>query len=187
MPSISTGLCYPAYDSTGLYQTGPIARIRLGNILKSGGAGITCAITSLDINYDETTWEIIPSVQIPRIVNVSISCQVLHEFAVGISDGMFGGVPAPGAAGDVVLYRDAFSGVGYYNSIPMTGLPGSAAPGPMTAAGLVGGAINSAIASAGQLAPLAATAAVALTNIAPVADVMSMLGAVNIDAPSGIL
>lgn len=120
-----TSMVYPQY-SGGSYFRGPVVRMRVGDLInavgrRDGNRGLPGVITQLDVNYDDTVWELDADQKVPKYIEVSLGFHVLHEFPIGVSAGgretKFGGIgTGPGARGqksayvDVGRFRDAFGG-----------------------------------------------------------------------------
>lgn len=95
-----TALVYPEYGSDFLMKSGPVCRMRVGDVVKSGGQGLAGIIRSLDFDYTEALWELKRGYKVPRRVAVSLSFTVLHDGIVGLRDGQFGVTPVPQASTD---------------------------------------------------------------------------------------
>jgi hypothetical protein len=91
-----TSMVYPEYDAHLRYRSGPVVRIRVGNIIDSnrdeGQRGLPGVITSLAFDYSDSTWEVETEWQLPREIDVSMGFQVLHDVPIGVLDGEFGGI-----------------------------------------------------------------------------------------------
>lgn len=89
-------MVYPEYDANVRYKSGPVSRLRLGNIIDSmgpnGQRGLPGVITQLDFDYSETIWEVEADWQVPRHISVSMGFHVLHELPIGNVAGYFGGI-----------------------------------------------------------------------------------------------
>jgi hypothetical protein len=89
-------MVYPEYDENVRFKSGPVVRLRLGNIIDGAGfnamRGLPGVITQLDFDYSETIWEVEADWQVPRNINVSLGFQVLHELPIGSRGGAFGGI-----------------------------------------------------------------------------------------------
>jgi hypothetical protein len=95
-----TSMTYPEYASTLRYKSGPVARLRVGNVINAEAKnvskltetpGVTGIIENLDVEYDNL-WEVEDNWQVPRAVNISFTFTVLHELPIGVIDGEFGGL-----------------------------------------------------------------------------------------------
>lgn len=83
-------MVYPEYGSDMLMKSGPVCRLRVGDVLKSHGHGVSGVITSLDLDYADALWELKKGSKVPRQVGVSVSFTVLHDAIIGLRDGTFG-------------------------------------------------------------------------------------------------
>ena len=129
-----TSMCYPEY-SGGSYFAGPVLRLRVGDVISSVGGttgkGISGILTSLDINYDDATWELTAGQKLPREIDVTVGFQVLHDAAIGIvsspTAGMqFGGIN--GQTANVRQFRAAFGTIDYLNEAVPTVAGGTSVP-----------------------------------------------------------
>jgi hypothetical protein len=118
-------MVYPEYRG-GSYYRGPVVRMRVGDLLNATGKrdsnrGLPGVITSLDLNYDEATWELETGQKVPRVIDVSLGFHVLHEHPIGITAGthasQFGGIFSGGGTkgqstsyASVSKFREAFGG-----------------------------------------------------------------------------
>ena len=103
-----TSMVYPQYQAS-IYRAGPVVRMRVGDIINAvgteGNRGVPGVITSLDFNYDNSTWELLKDRRVPNEIDVTLNFHVLHEYPVGVvhglgdtkSDLFFGGVQPGGA------------------------------------------------------------------------------------------
>lgn len=88
-----SSLVYPEYDKELLMKSGPVCRMRVGDVIKSNGLGVPGFIESLDFDYSDSIWEIKKDHKVPRSVRVSLTFQVLHDTVIGRhSNGNFGGI-----------------------------------------------------------------------------------------------
>lgn len=92
-----TSLVYPEYTTDMLLKSGPVCRMRVGDVIKSAGQGLPGVITSLDFDYTDALWELKKDYKVPRAIVVSLSMTVLHDSAIGIKDGIFGAFKLDGA------------------------------------------------------------------------------------------
>lgn len=85
-------MVYPEYDAGSLIRSGPVCRLRLGDVVQAGGVGLPGAIRNLNYDYSEAPWELKAGYKVPRNVGVSLSFTVLHRGPVGRDqDGGFDG------------------------------------------------------------------------------------------------
>lgn len=108
-----TSMVYPEYDRDLGYVSGPVVRMRIGDVINAigpeGGRGLPGIITSLEFDYSDAVWELKEGLKVPREIQVAMSFLVLHDRPIGrganakfgglgtIKDGLF--VP-PGREGD---------------------------------------------------------------------------------------
>jgi hypothetical protein len=104
-----TSMVYPQYQSS-IYRAGPVVRMRVGDLINAvgteGNRGVPGVITSMDFNYDNSTWELLKDRRVPKEIDVTMNFHVLHEFPIGVvhalgdtkSDLFFGGIQPGGAA-----------------------------------------------------------------------------------------
>ena len=87
-------MCYPSYDKDMLFKAGPIIRLRVGDLLKTGGGfGLPGIIESISFDYNDVVWELQKGNKVPMGFKVSMSFLVLHEKPVGLGvEGQFGGI-----------------------------------------------------------------------------------------------
>jgi hypothetical protein len=73
-------MVYPFYNGRGFLNSGPIVRMRVGDLIAGqGGKGLPGYITSMDWSYDDGIWNTEVDAKIPRKVSVSLGFTVLHE------------------------------------------------------------------------------------------------------------
>ena len=78
-------MVYPLYDTRGFLSSGPIIRVRIGDLIASKqGRGLPGFITSMDWSYDDGIWNIEDKFKVPRKVLVSIGLTVLHDGNPGV-------------------------------------------------------------------------------------------------------
>ena len=78
-------MVYPFFDQQGFLSSGPIIRMRIGDLFSTtnnGKRGLPGYLTSLDFTYDNI-WNIEKDFKIPRKATVSISFTALHEASPG--------------------------------------------------------------------------------------------------------
>lgn len=90
-------MVYPEYDSQLLYKSGPVVRMRVGDVINAigseGGRGLPGIIKSLAFDYNDTIWELQENFKVPRNVSVSLTFRVLHDRPIGRGEeGRFGGI-----------------------------------------------------------------------------------------------
>lgn len=94
-----SSMVYPKYDSYLQYESGPVVRLRLGNLIYSKNnsdtpaRGLPGIIESLSYDYNDGLWELHEGKKLPRQVKVSLSFLVLHDSIIGLDErGNFGGI-----------------------------------------------------------------------------------------------
>jgi hypothetical protein len=85
-----TSMVYPEYTVDALIKRGPVVRLRVGDLIKSGYGGLAGVITSLELDYNEALWELEQGSVVPRKVGVSVGFMALHDGSVGVVNGRFG-------------------------------------------------------------------------------------------------
>lgn len=95
-------MCYPSYTPDGLFQSGPVIRMRIGDAVGSSQGGLGGVIRSLNVDFSDTLWELRKGMKVPRSYKVSMDFLALHDGPVGILNGVFGvlSLPVGGAAPD---------------------------------------------------------------------------------------
>lgn len=84
-----TSMVYPSIRDDLTMSSGPIVRLRLGDLYNNNRGGLPGIIKSLDFDYNEQIWELKSGYKVPHGFNVNISFQVLHEATPGINNGSF--------------------------------------------------------------------------------------------------
>lgn len=92
-----TSMVYPEYDNNLAYRSGPVVRMRVGDLINApgpeGARGLPGIIESLDYDYSGKLWELKKDFKMPREVDVSLSFLVLHDVPIGRGlEGKFGGL-----------------------------------------------------------------------------------------------
>ena len=92
-----SSMVYPEYDSNLNFRSGPVVRMRVGDVInaagKEGSRGLSGIIESIDYDYSESIWELKENFKLPRSVKVSLAFTVLHDRPMGRgTEGMFGGL-----------------------------------------------------------------------------------------------
>jgi hypothetical protein len=78
-------MVYPLYDTKGFLKTGPIVKMRIGDLFAAGNKkGIPGYITYLDFAYDDGIWNIQENFKVPRKISVSLSYTVIHDGNPGV-------------------------------------------------------------------------------------------------------
>lgn len=108
-------MVYPTYGADGLMRTGPVSRMRIGDLVRTDLGGIAGVIKNLSFDFNEALWELKRGLKVPRSVSVSLEFLALHEGPVGQLNGEFGvlKLPTGGFVGhDETQSGDAQSTVG---------------------------------------------------------------------------
>ncbi len=92
-----TSMVYPEYDNNLAYRSGPVVRMRIGDLINApgpeGARGLPGIIESLDYDYSGKLWELKKDFKMPREIDVSLSFLVLHDVPIGRGlEGKFGGL-----------------------------------------------------------------------------------------------
>lgn len=87
---ILESMCYPSYGSDSLMKSGPVVRLRVGDLVANDLGGMPGIIKGLNIDYGDALWELRKGMKVPRSFKVSIDYLVLHDGPVGLLDGKFG-------------------------------------------------------------------------------------------------
>ncbi len=84
-----SSMTYPEISSDLLLRSGPVVRVRVGDLYNNSQGGLPGVIKDLNYDDSEQTWELKRGYKVPRGFSVSLSFQVLHEGTPGISGGHF--------------------------------------------------------------------------------------------------
>ena len=99
-------MVYPEYDVDQLMRSGPVVRMRVGDLIKSRQAGLPGVIKSLSYDYTDSRWELKKGWKLPMSINVTLSFLALHDVMIGRGrDGEFGGMTARFTPDDLVAGR----------------------------------------------------------------------------------
>lgn len=105
-------MVYPFFDQSGFLSSGPIIRMRMGDLFSTtnnGKRGLPGYLNSLDLTFDNV-WNIEKDFKIPRKATVSISFTALHEGNPGIYPTNEQGKELP-TFGIGIQNDDSFNGV----------------------------------------------------------------------------
>ena len=83
-------MCYPSYGEDSLMRSGPVIRLRIGDVVSTESGGISGIIKSLNFDFADALWELKKGMKVPRSFKVSVDFLALHEGPVGILNGTFG-------------------------------------------------------------------------------------------------
>jgi hypothetical protein len=73
-------MVYPFYNKGGFYKSGPIIRMRVGDLFAAENKrGLPGYITSMDWSYEDGIWNLKEDFKVPRFVTVSLGFTVLHD------------------------------------------------------------------------------------------------------------
>jgi hypothetical protein len=84
-----TSMVYPEISPDLLMKSGPVIRLRLGDLYNNANGGLAGVLKSVEFDDSEQTWELRRGYKVPRGFNVSVNFQVLHEGTPGIHQGHF--------------------------------------------------------------------------------------------------
>jgi hypothetical protein len=89
-----TSMVYPEYDKDLAFKSGPVVRLRIGDLISSTNVGgLAGVIDQLDFEYSEQVWELKKGNKVPMGYRVSLGFTVLHDTPIGRgNDGKFGGL-----------------------------------------------------------------------------------------------
>ena len=90
-------MLYPEYDNNLSYRSGPVVRMRVGDVMNAlgpeGARGLPGIIRNVDFDYTDSLWELKRDYKLPRMIDVSLTFAVLHDVPVGRGlEGLFGGL-----------------------------------------------------------------------------------------------
>jgi len=89
-----SSLVYPEYDSEMLMKSGPVCRMRVGDVICGANKlGLPGILDSINYDYSESVWELKKDSKVPRSVKVSVGFHVIHDNTIGRTViGDFGGI-----------------------------------------------------------------------------------------------
>jgi hypothetical protein len=85
-----SSMCYPSYSSDALMTSGPVTRMRIGDVVATADGGVPGVIKSLNFDFADAIWELQKGFKVPRSYKVSIDFLALHDGTVGNVNGAFG-------------------------------------------------------------------------------------------------
>jgi len=90
-----SSLTYPELDKNLSYRSGPVVRMRIGDVVNAigseGAYGLPGIIENLNFDFTDSLWELKENFKLPRHVKVSLTFTVLHDGPVGRGkEGNFG-------------------------------------------------------------------------------------------------
>ena len=83
-------MCYPTYGADSLIKSGPVVRMRIGDVISTESGGVPGVIKSLSFDFADALWELRRGFKVPKSFKVSIDFLVLHDGPVGLVNGQFG-------------------------------------------------------------------------------------------------
>lgn len=95
-------MVYPSFGADSLMQSGPVVRMRIGDLIATDLGGVPGVIRSLGFDFSDAMWELRRGMKVPLRYRVQIDFLVLHDGPVGSVNGVFGvfSLPAGGGASD---------------------------------------------------------------------------------------
>ncbi len=83
-------MVYPSYGADSLMESGPVVRMRVGDIIATDLGGVPGVIRSLGFDFSDSMWELRRGMKVPLMYQVKIDFLVLHDGPVGSVNGVFG-------------------------------------------------------------------------------------------------
>lgn len=92
-----TSMVYPEYDRDLILKSGPVSRVRVGDVMNAlgpeGTRGLPGIIESLNFDYSDSLWELKRDWKVPVGIKVTCGFTVLHDKPIGRGGlGKFGGI-----------------------------------------------------------------------------------------------
>lgn len=92
-----SSMVYPEYDRDLVMKSGPVVRLRVGDVVDAlgpeGTRGLPGIIESLSYDYSDSLWELKKDLKVPVNIKVSVGFTVLHDRPIGRGGlGKFGGI-----------------------------------------------------------------------------------------------
>ncbi len=91
-----SSMCYPSYGSDSLIRSGPVVRMRIGDVVSTSSGGVPGVIRNLGFDFTDALWELKRGMKVPRSFKVSLEFLALHDGPVGLLNGVFGVWQLPG-------------------------------------------------------------------------------------------
>ncbi len=85
-----TSMVYPSYGTDSLVKSGPVTRIRVGDLVATSLGGVAGVIRNLNFDFNEAQWELARGNKVPMMYKVSMDFLCLHDGPVGTLNGTFG-------------------------------------------------------------------------------------------------
>lgn len=107
-------MAYPTYSSDALLKSGPICRMRIGDVVSSGRKGLPGVLKSVSVDFADAIWELRKGAKVPRSASVTLSFLALHEGPIGHLDGEFGvlSLPSVGESTPATVFSGYYQGFG---------------------------------------------------------------------------
>jgi hypothetical protein len=83
-------MVYPSYGADSLMESGPVTRMRVGDVISTDLGGVPGVITNLSVDFNDTLWELKQGMKVPMSYRVQLEFLVLHDGPVGTVNGTFG-------------------------------------------------------------------------------------------------
>lgn len=83
-------MCYPSYGDDSLMRSGPVIRLRIGDVVSTDNGGLSGIIKSLNFDFNEVMWELKKGMKVPMSFKVSLEFLALHDGPVGRMNDDFG-------------------------------------------------------------------------------------------------
>ena len=83
-------MVYPSYGADSLMESGPVVRMRVGDIIGTDLGGVPGVIRNLGFDFNDAMWELKRGMKVPLVYRVQIDFLVLHDGPVGSVNGVFG-------------------------------------------------------------------------------------------------
>lgn len=95
-------MVYPSFGADSLMESGPVVRMRVGDVIATDLGGVPGVIRSLGFDFADALWELRRGMKVPRTFRVQLEFLVLHDGPVGSVNGVFGvfQLPPGGNASD---------------------------------------------------------------------------------------
>ena len=95
-------MVYPTYGTDSLIESGPIVRMRIGDVISTDLGGVPGVIKNLSFDFNDAIWELKRGMKVPLMYRVQLEFLVLHDGPVGSVNGSFGvfQLPPGGNAAD---------------------------------------------------------------------------------------
>ncbi len=83
-------MVYPSYGADSLMESGPVVRMRVGDVISTDLGGVPGVIRSLNVDFSDALWELKRGMKVPLSYKVQLEFLVLHDGPVGSVNGEFG-------------------------------------------------------------------------------------------------